>query len=107
MGALAGAVTGLVTTPLDVIKTRLMTQGVSRKYDGIFDCARKIAKQEGAATFFKVSNLSILCTQVTRTLESRISANVLDSAVVQLDWLGCVFVFRRSLGGAPNHHMQA
>ncbi|BDA42467.1 probable mitochondrial carrier protein PET8 [Coccomyxa sp. Obi] len=53
VGALAGAVTGLVTTPLDVIKTRLMTQGVSRKYDGIFDCARKIAKQEGAATFFK------------------------------------------------------
>lgn len=59
VGALAGAVTGLVTTPLDVIKTRLMTQGVSRKYDGIFDCARKIAKQEGTATFFKVSNLSI------------------------------------------------
>lgn len=58
VGALAGAVTGLVTTPLDVIKTRLMTQGVSRKYDGIFDCARKIAKQEGTATFFKVSRIS-------------------------------------------------
>ncbi len=60
VGALAGAVTGLVTTPLDVIKTRLMTQGVSRKYDGIFDCARKIAKQEGTATFFKVNRISQL-----------------------------------------------
>lgn len=63
VGALAGAVTGLVTTPLDVIKTRLMTQGVSRKYDGIFDCARKIAQQEGTATFFKVSMLQLTQSQ--------------------------------------------
>ena len=53
-GSLAGAVTGIATTPLDVIKTRLMTQGSKRTYSGVFDCATKIAQQEGAATFLQV-----------------------------------------------------
>lgn len=55
VGAMAGAVTGLVTTPLDVIKTRLMTQGASGRYKGVIDCATKIARQEGISTFFTVS----------------------------------------------------
>ena len=54
VGAAAGAVTGLLTTPLDVIKTRLMTQGASARYAGIADCARRIAAEEGVATFFTV-----------------------------------------------------
>jgi solute carrier family 25 S-adenosylmethionine transporter 26 len=54
VGALAGAVTGVLTTPLDVIKTRMMTQGVSGRYSSILDCATKIAKEEGAAAFLKV-----------------------------------------------------
>ncbi len=54
VGALAGAVTGVLTTPLDVIKTRMMTQGVSGRYSSIVDCATKIAKEEGAAAFLKV-----------------------------------------------------
>ena len=55
VGALAGAVTGVLTTPLDVIKTRMMTQGSSGRYLSIADCASKIAREEGAAAFFKVS----------------------------------------------------
>jgi hypothetical protein len=53
-GAIAGAVTGVVTTPLDVIKTRLMTQGSTKTYSGVFDCANKIWTQEGSAAFLKV-----------------------------------------------------
>ena len=55
-GALAGSITGVATTPLDVIKTRLMTQGSKRTYSGVLDCATKIAQQEGAATFLHVSH---------------------------------------------------
>lgn len=53
-GAIAGAFTGVVTTPLDVIKTRLMIQGNSRTYTGVVDCAQKIWAQEGSAAFLKV-----------------------------------------------------
>jgi hypothetical protein len=54
VGAAAGAVTALLTTPLDVVKTRLMTQGSSARYAGIADCVSKIARQEGLGTFFTV-----------------------------------------------------
>lgn len=53
-GALAGAVTGVATTPLDVIKTRLMTQGLNKTYSGVGDCITKIIKEEGLASMFKV-----------------------------------------------------
>lgn len=52
VGAAAGAVTGVVTTPLDVLKTRLMTQGAGGKYKGVVDCARRIAAEEGVRTLF-------------------------------------------------------
>ena len=58
IGALAGAVTGLATTPLDVIKTRLMTQGERGQYKGIVDCARQIYREEGSSAFLKVGALS-------------------------------------------------
>ncbi|KAL3677207.1 hypothetical protein R1sor_027155 [Riccia sorocarpa] len=53
MGAFSGAVTGAVTTPLDVIKTRLMVQGSQGHYKGVLDCVAKIVKEEGSATLFK------------------------------------------------------
>ena len=40
-GAVAGVTTAILTTPLDVIKTRLMTQGTTKAYSGVLDCARK------------------------------------------------------------------
>ncbi len=52
-GAAAGAVTGLVTTPLDVLKTRLMIQGSTGQYKNVFDCAAKIMKEEGAGALMR------------------------------------------------------
>lgn len=48
-----GAITGAMTTPLDVVKTRLMVQGSANQYKGIFDCARTIAKEEGTRALLK------------------------------------------------------
>ncbi|KAK2457875.1 S-adenosylmethionine carrier 1, chloroplastic/mitochondrial [Trifolium repens] len=53
LGAFAGAITGAVTTPLDVVKTRLMVQGTQKYYNGICDCVRTIVKEEGAHALFK------------------------------------------------------
>ncbi|KAL4451237.1 hypothetical protein ABPG77_009309 [Micractinium sp. CCAP 211/92] len=52
-GAAAGAVTGLVTTPLDVLKTRLMLDGAKGQYKGVLDCATKIIREEGTAAMFR------------------------------------------------------
>ncbi|KAJ6735997.1 S-ADENOSYLMETHIONINE CARRIER 1 CHLOROPLASTIC/MITOCHONDRIAL [Salix viminalis] len=53
VGAFAGAITGAMTTPLDVVKTRLMVQGSANQYKGIVDCARTIAKEEGTRALLK------------------------------------------------------
>jgi len=47
IGAAAGGVTGVVTTPLDVLKTRLMTQGAGGRYKGVVDAAVGIVRTEG------------------------------------------------------------
>ncbi|XP_050211609.1 S-adenosylmethionine carrier 1, chloroplastic/mitochondrial-like [Mercurialis annua] len=53
VGAFAGAITGALTTPLDVVKTRLMVQGPGYQYKGILDCARTVARQEGVHALLK------------------------------------------------------
>jgi len=54
-GAIAGMPAAFLTTPADVIKTRL--QVASRKgeqtYSGILDACRKITREEGPKAFFK------------------------------------------------------
>jgi solute carrier family 25 S-adenosylmethionine transporter 26 len=55
-GAAAGAVTAFATTPLDVIKTRLMTQGsgcTGMVYKNALDCAVRVYQEEGAKALFK------------------------------------------------------
>ncbi|XP_076905927.1 S-adenosylmethionine carrier 1, chloroplastic/mitochondrial-like isoform X3 [Bidens hawaiensis] len=53
IGAFAGAITGAVTTPLDVIKTRLMVQGSANQYRSISHCVGTILKEEGPSAFLK------------------------------------------------------
>lgn len=42
---------GIVTTPLDVLKTRLMTQGTSGRYASLLDATLTIARTEGLGAF--------------------------------------------------------
>lgn len=56
-GAAAGAITGIATTPLDVVKTRLMTQGSNRTYAGLADAFTRIWREEGAQAFLSVSGV--------------------------------------------------
>ncbi|KAF5458038.1 hypothetical protein F2P56_022103 [Juglans regia] len=53
IGAFAGALTGAITTPLDVIKTRLMIQGSANQYKGILDCVQTIVRKEGPSALLK------------------------------------------------------
>ncbi|GMI68632.1 SAM TRANSPORTER1, S-adenosylmethionine carrier 1 [Hibiscus trionum] len=53
IGAFAGALTGAITTPLDVIKTRLMVQGSANQYKGILDCVQTIIREEGPPALLK------------------------------------------------------
>lgn len=52
-GSAAGAIAAAITTPLDVVKTRLMTQTASGpQYHGVVDGLRKIAATEGVGALF-------------------------------------------------------
>jgi solute carrier family 25 protein 14/30 len=50
----AGVVMATATSPVDIIKTRLMNQPVDAKlYTGFVDCLAKIRRNEGLAGFYK------------------------------------------------------
>jgi len=59
----AGAPAAFLTTPADVIKTRLQvrekTDG-STNYKGLFDCGRKVAQEEGFRALFKGGPLRVM-----------------------------------------------
>ncbi|EKX72792.1 mitochondrial carrier protein, putative [Theileria equi strain WA] len=58
-GSFAGGVAGAVTMPLDVAKTRMMTQGENRLYKSTFDCLSKVARDEGSFALFKGLGLRV------------------------------------------------
>ena len=54
-GVSSAVIGGLCTQPIDVVKTRLMTQAAVRgavPYTGVLDCVRTMAATEGAGIFF-------------------------------------------------------
>lgn len=61
-GAIAGMPAAYLTTPCDVIKTRLQVEARKGEatYTGLMDCARKILKDEGFKAFFKGGPARIL-----------------------------------------------
>lgn len=50
-GSVAGGIAAGLTTPLDVVKTRLMTQGPGQ-YSGVAGCLKSILKEEGPGALF-------------------------------------------------------
>lgn len=55
LGGLAGGFSAYLTTPLDVIKTRLQVQGSTIRYNGWLDALTSIRKTEGLNGMFKGS----------------------------------------------------
>lgn len=48
-GALAGGIGSFLTTPMDVVKTRMMT---STEYKSVLDAILRISREEGLLAFF-------------------------------------------------------
>ncbi|PFH36420.1 carrier superfamily protein [Besnoitia besnoiti] len=60
-GLLAGGGAAVATTPLDVVKTRLMTQEEGRyQYRGYFDCFSSILRREGPGALFLGLKLRVI-----------------------------------------------
>eukprot|EP01018_Ginkgo_biloba_P014144 Gb_41837 [translate_table: standard] len=55
LGGLSGGISAYLTTPLDVIKTRLQVQGSNIRYKGWLDAFQKIWSTEGTKGFFRGS----------------------------------------------------
>jgi solute carrier family 25 (mitochondrial aspartate/glutamate transporter), member 12/13 len=61
-GAIAGMPAAYLTTPCDVIKTRLQVEARTGEatYNGLIDCAKKLYREEGFRAFFKGGPARIL-----------------------------------------------
>ncbi|KAL3824755.1 hypothetical protein ACJIZ3_020784 [Penstemon smallii] len=55
LGGLAGGLSAFLTTPLDVVKTRLQVQGMASRYTGWSDAVSKIWLAEGVRGMFRGS----------------------------------------------------
>lgn len=89
-GGVAGAAAAAVTTPLDVVKTRLQTQGEvgARRYGGMCDALLAVAREEGARG-------------LTRGMVPRVLFHAPAAAVCWTTYEGCKYLMGVSgdLGG--------
>lgn len=51
-GSVSGGIAAAITTPLDVVKTRLMLQGTVGKYKGVRDALTIITREEGFSALY-------------------------------------------------------
>lgn len=51
-GAMAGAISVLITMPQDTIKTRMQGENAKKDYKGFVDCAKQVIQKEGFAQFY-------------------------------------------------------
>lgn len=59
-GGLAAVIATMANQPIDVLKTRLITQGEPRMYNGLADACVKIFRYEGVRGFYKGVTPSLL-----------------------------------------------
>ena len=88
-GAVAGAISKLTVLPLDVVKKRLQVQGFDetarssfgrvQNYSSAANCIATIARQEGAAGFFKGALPSLLKAAPNSALNFAIYSSVLKA----------------------------
>jgi hypothetical protein len=52
-GSCAGGLSTFLTTPMDVVKTRLMSGGDQYGYTSVGDAARRMLSEEGGSSFFR------------------------------------------------------
>jgi len=48
----SASVAATLTAPIDLVKTRLQTQGLSARYKGVLDCVRQLYGTGGLRTLF-------------------------------------------------------
>lgn len=51
-GSAAGSVAAGITTPVDVVKTRVMLQGEKVQYNGLLHALKKVSAEEGILALF-------------------------------------------------------
>jgi hypothetical protein len=59
-GSCAGGLSTFLTTPMDVVKTRLMSGGDQYGYTSVGDAARRMLAEEGGAAFFRGASSRLL-----------------------------------------------
>lgn len=53
IAGLTGGITGYLTSPLDLLKTKLMTDTKKKRYEGLLDCLSKTIRDHGVGALFQ------------------------------------------------------
>ncbi|XP_077237431.1 mitochondrial substrate carrier family protein [Tasmannia lanceolata] len=97
LGGLAGGFSAYITTPLDVIKTRMQVQGSTIRYKGWSDAVRRIWMTEGAKGMLKgsvpriiwyvpASALTFMAVEFLRDhFNRRLDSDVHEAAILSID----------------------